>query len=68
MKELRIETKLNKLAKNLDIRFIKGTNISILNIAEYIGNTKNLISSDVEMNKLLASDSINLFFCCFNNY
>ena len=28
----------------------------------------NIISSDVEMNKVLANNPGNLFYCCLNNY
>ena len=84
---------------------MKGTKNSVLNIAEYIRNGKNLrinpvdsslknkriayclelpfgiissptyvnietmkiISSDVEMNKVLANNPNDLFYCCLNN-
>ena len=87
------------------MRLLKGTKNSILNIAEYISNGKNLkikpidssfknkcityffelpfgiisfssyvnietmniISSDVEMNNVLANNPNNLFYCCLNN-
>ena len=44
LKELRIEIKFNELANNLDIRLLKELCFenSILNIAEYITNGKNL--------------------------
>ena len=44
LKELRIEIKINELANNLDIRLLKELCFenSILNIAEYISNGKNL--------------------------
>ena len=42
MKELRIETKFNKLVNNLGIRLIKETKNCILNIPEYITSRKNL--------------------------
>ena len=71
-----------------------GSKKSVLNIAEYITNGKNLknktncskfsfgiisfssyvsietmniISSDVEMNKVFANHQKNLFYCCLNN-
>lgn len=40
MKELRIETKFNKLVNNLGIRLIKETKNCILNIPEYITSRK----------------------------
>ena len=42
IKELRIEMKFNELSNNSDITLLKGTKKSILNIAEYISNGKNL--------------------------
>ena len=42
IKELNIETKFEELTNNLDIRLIKGSTKSILNIAEYISNRKSL--------------------------
>ena len=97
LKELKIEIKFNELANNSDIRLLKGSKKSILNIVEYISNGKNLkikpidlsfknkriaywlelpfriipsssyvniermniISSDVEMNKVLANNPSN---------
>ena len=94
---LRIETKFNELANDLDIRLLKGTKNFIFNIAEYSSNgehlkikpidssfkkkriayclelsfgnieTMNIISSDVEMTKVLANNPSNLFYCCLNN-
>ena len=40
IKELRIEIKLNESANNSDIRLIKRSKKSVLNIAEYISNAK----------------------------
>ena len=37
-----MEIEFNELANNLDIRLIRGTKNSILNIAEYITNGKNI--------------------------
>ena len=42
LKELRIEIKFNELANNLDIRLLKRTKTSSLNIAEQITNEKDL--------------------------
>ena len=105
IKELRIEITFNELVNNLDIRLLKGSKKSILNIAEYISNGKNIkikpidssfknkhiayclelpfgimssssyiiieimniISSDVEMNKVFTNNPSNLFYCCLNN-
>ena len=102
IKELRIEIKLNELANNSDIRLIKWSTKSILNIAEYIKNgkikpidsifknkctvyclelpfgiisfcryvgieTMNIISSDVEMHKVLGNNPSSLFCWCLNN-
>ena len=57
IKELEIEIKFNELANDLDIRLLKGTKNSVLNISEYISNRKNLrirpIDSSFE-NKCLA--------------
>ena len=106
MKELRIESKFNKLVNNLSIRLIKETKNCILNIPEYITSGKNLkidlldlslknksiaycfelplaiisfcsfanivtaniISLHVEMNKFLANNPNNLFYCGLNKY
>ena len=106
MKELRIESKFNKLVNNLGIRLIKETKNCILNIPEYITSRKNLkidivdlslknksiaycfelplaiisfssfanivtaniISLLVEMNKFLANNPNNLFYCGLNKY
>ena len=42
MKELRIEIKFNELASHLDIRLLKRSNKSILNIVEHVSKGKNL--------------------------
>ena len=40
--ELKTKIKFNALVNNSDIRLIKGSKLSILNIAEHISNEKNL--------------------------
>ena len=41
----------------------------IIYFSSYVNiETMNIISSDVEVNKILANNSKKLFYCCLNNY
>ena len=54
--------------KNKRIAYCTELPFGIISSSNYVNiETMNIISSDVEMNKVLASNPSNLFYCCLNN-
>ena len=55
--------------KNKGIAYCFELTFGMIFFSSYVYiETMNVISSDVEMNKRLANNPINLFYCCLKNY